>query len=196
MDGPIDGFARRFWEKVKIDSNHLLDDALSGTDVITEVIYSDRYVCSPLVVNLLISVIHELGTLTNGDFSIRIQGREYRKVDSRSPWQCWHDWHSSQERDEAIRQALEYCGLDGQVDSLPSLPHYRQLQVKLSSGNQLVIQFDQGLSYWETERGQRPYHLKFNFDANNLGEEIMHRIQCRVVAANDDSTQIFISHLA
>lgn len=193
LDGPIDGFARRFWEHLKKTSSGLADDVLSGKDDIIEVIYSDRYVCSPLVVNLLISVIHELGTLTNGDFSIRIQGREYRKVDSRSPWQCWHDWHSSQERDDGIKQALEYCGLDGQVVSLPSLPHYRQLQLKMYSGKQLVIQFDQGLSYWEAERGQRSYNLRFNFESSNLGEEVMARIQCNILAASDESTQLFIS---
>ncbi|WP_313489281.1 DEAD/DEAH box helicase [Stutzerimonas nitrititolerans] len=192
LDGSLDGFARRFWENLRHDAGSLLDDALTGKDPITELIYSDRYVCSPLVVNLLVNVIHELGRHSDGDFAIRIQGRQYQKDDNRSPWQCWHDWRTSQERDEAIRQALEYCGFEGEVLSLPSLPHYRQLQLQLRSGRQLTVQLDQGLSYWEAERSEKSYLLRFDFAARQLGEEIMERIQCKVVATGDECTQIFI----
>ena len=112
---------------------------LAGKDSISELIYSDRYVCNPLVANLLVNVIHELGRICDSRFTIRIQGRQYQKSGPRTPWQCRHDWHSSSERDDAIRQALDYCGLEGEVLSLPSLPHYRKLQLRLSSGKQLRI---------------------------------------------------------
>ena len=193
LDGSIDGFARRFWEFLRHAAGQLLDDALTSKDPITHVLYSDRYVCSPLVVNLLVSVIHELGKYGDADFAIRIQGRQYQKEDSRSPWQCWHDWRTSQERDDAIRQALEYCGFEGEVISLPSLPHYRQLQLKLLSGKRLTIQFDQGISYWEAERSDKTYLLKFDFAEHKPGVEIMERIQCRVAGASEDCTQVFIS---
>lgn len=154
LDGSLDNFARRFWEHLGTEANGLINDALTGKDPITELVYSDRYVCSPLVVNLLVSVIHELGRLSDADFAIRILGRQYQREDNRSPWQYRHDWHSARERDEALRQALAYCGREGEVLSLPTLPHYRRLQLKLRSGNQLTIQFDQGLSYWEAERSE------------------------------------------
>ena len=56
-----------------------------------ELVYSDRYVRNPHVVNLLISVIHELGRSSEADFVIRILGSQYQREDRRSPWQCWHD---------------------------------------------------------------------------------------------------------
>ena len=121
------------------------------------------------------------------------QGRQYQRDDNRRPWQCWHDWRASRERDDAIRQALEYCGLEGEVLSLPSLPHYRQLQLRFQSGKQLTVQLDQGFSFWEAERNERPQLLKFDFAARQLGEEIMDRIRCRVTAVSDESTQLFIS---
>lgn len=148
---------------------------------------------NPQAVNLLVSVIHELGQHRSTDFPIRILGSKYQREDKRSPWQFRHDWHTSEERDEGIRQALEYCGFDGEVLSLPSLPHYRQLQLRLRSGNKLTIQFDQGLSYWEAESSEKSYLLRFDFTARQLGEEIMERIHCRVVASGFESTQIFIS---
>lgn len=193
LDGSLDNFARRFWEHLGTEANGLINDALTGKDPITELVYSDRYVCSPLVVNLLVSVIHELGRLSDADFAIRILGRQYQREDNRSPWQYRHDWHSARERDEALRQALAYCGREGEVLSLPTLPHYRRLQLKLRSGNQLTIQFDQGLSYWEAERSEKSYQLRFDFASRELGEEIMERIRCKVSAAGEENTQIFLS---
>lgn len=193
LDGSLDSFAHRLWDHLRIEANGLLDDTLRGNDPITELVYSDRYVCSPIVVNLLVGMIHELRQLSDAEFAIRIMGRQYLREDNRSPWQCRHDWLSARERDEALRQALEYCGLEGEVLSLPSLPHYRQLQLKLRSGRQLTIQFDQGLSYWEPERSDKSYQLRFNFASSEIGEEIMDRIRCRVSAVGDENTQIFIS---
>lgn len=138
-------------------------------------------------------MIHELGRHSDAEFAIRILGSQYQREDKRSPWQCRHDWHSSEERDEGIRQALEYCGLEGEVLSLQSLAHGRQLQLHLHSGKQLTIQLNQGLSYWEAERSEKSHLLRFDFKARRLGDEIMERITCRVVAADTDSTQIFIS---
>lgn len=193
LDGSLENFGHRFWQYLSTEASGLVSDALTGKDPITEVVYSDRYICNPLAVNLLISVIHELGQLSDAEFAIRILGRQYQREDNRSPWLCWHDWRSAPERDKAIRQALEYCGIEGETLSLPSLPHYRQLQLRLRSGNQLIIQFDQGLSYWEAERSEQSYRLRFDFTSHDLGKEIMERTQCRVVAADDEKTQIFIS---
>ena len=86
-------------------------------------------------------------------------------------------WRTSQERDEAIRQALEYCGFEGEVLSLPSLPHYRQLQLQLRSGRQLTVQLDQGLSYWEASVEVLPAQADF---AASVREEIMERIHVRL----------------
>ena len=38
-----------------------------------------------------------------------------------------------------------------------------------------------------------PYLLRFDFSSPQLGEEIMTRIQCRVLAAGDENTQVFVS---
>ncbi|WP_234556911.1 DEAD/DEAH box helicase [Shewanella chilikensis] len=192
LDGSLNGFAGRFWDHLRNESG-LLNDIFEGKDHITEVTYTDRYVCSPLVVNHLVNVIHELGIRCSSSFAIRVMGRQYQKNDSRTPWQCRHDWLSSQERDEAIRQAFEYCGLEGEILSFHSLPHYRQLQLQLHSGKRLTIQFDQGLSYWEADRSEKSYRLKFDFSAVSLGEEIIQRMLCNITAAGDDTTQLFVS---
>lgn len=193
LNGAIDSFARRFWEHLRNEAGSLLDEALTDKDPITKLVYSDRYVRNPLVVNLLVNVIHELGRNSTANFAIRILGSQYQREDNRSPWQCWHDWRTSQERDEGIRQALEYCGLGGEVLSLQSLPHGRQLQLQLLSGKQLTIQFDQGLSYWEIDRSEKSHLLRFDFKANQLGDAIINCITGQIVATDINGTQLFIS---
>lgn len=193
LDGPIHGFGHRFWDRLGKEAGILLEEALTGKNPIKEVVYRDRYVRSPYVVSLLVSVLHELKNRSGSDFSVRIFGNHYQRDDRRTPWQCRHDWHTSEERDEGLRDALEYCGLEGEVLSHPSLAHYRQLQLQLLSGEFLILQFDQGFSYWEPERNEKSYLLKFDFTSRMLGEEIVERIHCKVVAAMNDSTQIFLS---
>lgn len=193
LDGSANSFASRLWQHLRDNTDGLLNDVLTGKDAIVALTYTDRYVCNPLVVNLLVNIIYELKKNNDDTFAIKIMGRQYQKYDGRSPWQCWHDWPTSTDRDNAIRLAMEYCGLESEVISLSSLPHYRQLQLMLSSGKQLNIQFDQGISYWEAERAEKSHMLRFNFDAKELGEEIMERIQCRIVSAGDENTQLFIS---
>lgn len=194
LDGPIQSFASRFWQYLKHEGRILLDSVLSGDDPVREIVYSDRYVCSPLVINLLVNVVYEIKDFFDEAVTIQVQGRYYQKTDHRSPWQAWHDWRTSQERDEAVRQAFEYCGLEVDVLSFASLPHYRQLQLKLSSGKQLTIQFDQGLSFWEAEHSDKGHPLRFNFEGHQLGEEIMEQIQCRISAPPDSKTQIYFSY--
>jgi DEAD/DEAH box helicase domain-containing protein len=193
LDGPIGSFARRFWEHLGSVAGSLLNDVLTGKDPVTELLYTDRYVRNPQVVNLLISVIHELGRCSEASFTIRILGSQYLREDKRLPWQCWHDWQSSSDRDEGIRQALDYCGLEGEVLSQNSLVHARQLQLQLQSGKQLIIQFDQGLSYWAIERSVKSHLLRFDFNSHQMGNEIMERITGRVFNDETDSTQLFIS---
>ena len=193
LDGAIGSFASRLWQYLRNEAGSLLDDAITGKDPITELVYSDRYVRNPHVVNLLIGVIHELSRSSESNFSIRILGTKYHREEKRSPWQYWHDWNTSHERDHGIQEALEYCGLEGEVLSLSSLAHARQLQLQLRSGKQLTIQFDQGLSYWEADRSEKAHLLRFDFNSHKLGNEIIERIAGKVMAADASGTQIFIS---
>lgn len=64
---------------------------------------------------------------------------------------------------------------------------------QLTRSQKRTIQFDQGLSYWEAERSEKSYQLRFDFASRELGEEIMERIRCKVSAAGEENTQIFLS---
>lgn len=197
LNGSIDEFAKRFLEylKEKTGNFKLLSDVLSGEEQISDITYTDRYVCNPFTINLLANIIYELGANTKETFAVTIKGRRYEKEDNRSPWLIWHDWLRSEDRDEAMRQSLNYCGFNAKVISEEKLPHYRQLCLELKSGRILTIQLDQGFSYWRVYRNpsEKSNHLhKFDFGATDIGEEIMGKKSYNIEAPADDSTQIFI----
>lgn len=197
LNGSIDGFAKRFLDYLKEKSGNfnLLRDVLNGNEQISAITYTDRYVCNPFTVNLLTNVIHELVANTKETFAITIKGRKYEKEDNRSPWLIWHDWLKSEDRDEAMRQSLNYCGFTATVASEEKLPHYRQLCLELKSGHTLTIQLDQGFSYWRVYKNlseKSNHRHKFDFGKTDIGEEIMEKKSYEIEAPSDDSTQIFI----
>lgn len=193
LDGPIAGFGKRFWEYLGKNASGILQQVLDGSDSIVKATYSDRYVRSPYVVNLLVNTLHELKACNGNSFQVEVLGRQYDRMDSREPWQCWHDWHSSSERDSAIKDALDYCGFDCTVSSQVELPHSRQLYLELQSGKTLTVQLDQGFSYWQTSRSAERYLLKFNFNSQNIGKEVSDRVRCDIESPLYDNTQIFVS---
>lgn len=192
LDGSLSGFAKRFWDAVEPEAGQL-DFALSGQDPIETVSYSDRYVCNPFTACVLVNILYELKQRSGEEFSVKILGRKYLRESSRTSWKCWHDWLSSEDRDRAILQAIEYCGLTGEVLSQPVLAHYRQLRIGLASGRSLTIQFDQGLSFWEATRSENGYSTRFNFEIGNMGAELMEKIQTPIRAAASEGTQLFLS---
>lgn len=57
-------------------------------------------------------------------------------------------------RDSALRQALDYSGLQGSVVSLPrrDLVHGRCLTIRCDRGREVSVWLDQGLAYWSLDR--------------------------------------------
>jgi len=195
LNGSIKRFSTRFWDYLKKNSHGILNPLFDGTDSLDELVYSDRYVRNPLVVNLIAQVILNLKKQQKEQFDVKIVGRKYSKDDPRRGYLAWHDWPDDEVRDRGIKEALAHCGLTYTVTSQPNIPHSRQMRLKLLSGKTIVIQLDQGFSFWGNDREQkqtRRSNLRVSFDAKDVGVEIMEKIDCDVVRPADESTQIFV----
>lgn len=202
LDGPIKNFAERFCAYLSENANNvnLLNDVLRGDEQITSLDYTDRYVRTPFSVNMLINFIYALASKNAENFDINIIGQQYQLKKDSSPYRIWDSWATSEERDAAIVKALEYCGLENNANvfSANKLPHYRQLCITLKSGKKLIIQLDQGLSYWlvdnkEREKNASAFEFDFKNKNANIGEKIIDGILCNVIAPSDGPTQLFIS---
>lgn len=171
LDGACVGFGRRFWDLVSGGS--LVTGLLRDRSVV-EVIYEDRYLSTPLTLALLLEVLSELKQAAeqadrwlNPKISVlsmrldpRVQGAGVQSDGARlrdrhrNRWSS--EWPTDGQRDSALRNALEYSGLQGLVTSLPrrDLVHGRRLTIRCESGRDVGIWLDQGLSYWSQDRNE------------------------------------------
>lgn len=137
-------------------------------------IYEDRYLSTPLTLALLLEVLSQLKQAAeqadrwlNPKISIlsmrldpRAQGAGVQsdgvrlRDRYRNRWSS--EWPTDGQRDSALRDALEYSGLQGLVTSLPrrDLVHGRRLTIRCDSGRDVSIWLDQGLSYWSQDRNE------------------------------------------
>jgi DEAD/DEAH box helicase domain-containing protein len=168
LDGPCAGFGRRFWELVA--GRDLVAKMLRDRNVV-EVVYEDRYLSTPLTLALLLEVLSELKRAAeqadrwqNPSIAIRSmhllrppaadgqteRGRPRDRYCNR--WSS--EWPLDALRDTALRQALDYSGLQGTAISLPrrDLVHGRCLTIRCDSGRDVRVWLDQGLSYWSLDR--------------------------------------------
>ena len=171
LDGACVGFGRRFWNL--IGGGDVIAKLLRDRPIV-EVVYEDRYLSTPLTLALLLEVLSELKHATEQADRWRSPSIEIRSMhlEARSPgagrqaeqgrsrdryrnrWSS--EWSHEGLRDDALRQALNYCGMQGSVISLPrrDLVHGRRLTIRCDSGRDVGVWLDQGLSYWFQDRNE------------------------------------------
>lgn len=149
LDGPIEGFGRRFWERLfraRPDAGQLVH---AGEPIAT-VMYEDRYVRSPLMVRLLAEVLRPLSSMGGGS-AIRLVVRTAPPEEREgTPALLRHDWRDQTARDFVLETLLRNLGFSASLDvqSRNQLPHRRTLNIEWSNGSKLSIGLDQGLGYW------------------------------------------------
>jgi hypothetical protein len=165
LDGSALDFGRRLWSAL-LGVNPLARSAFRSDQIIEYMIYTDRYLFSPLACQLLCQTIRSVpGTKRQAPPpSLRIITQGDRR-DARPglPDQLHHDWSSGTLRKAVLTAALQGSGFaaDIQFKDLRDLPHRRSLQIGFEDGGCVEILFDQGMGYWRV-RGRSP----FDFNAN------------------------------
>ncbi|MDD5273950.1 MAG: DUF1998 domain-containing protein [Methylovulum sp.] len=104
INGPSISFGERAWEFV-IKNMPMFTEILNGKAEILEVIYSDRYLRSPLVIMLLHSFISELCVFSGGispKTKISINTSKLERINSEAPRWLYHDWCNAQDRTETV----------------------------------------------------------------------------------------------
>lgn len=171
LDGACVGFGRRFWNLV--GGGNVISKLLRDRPIV-EVVYEDRYLSTPLTLALLLEVLSELKHAAEQTDRWRSPSIEIRSMhlEARGPGvgrQADHgrsrdryrnrwssEWSHDGLRDSALRQALDYSGMQGSAISLPrrDLVHGRRLTIRCDSGRDIGIWLDQGLSYWSQDRNE------------------------------------------
>ncbi|WP_062788646.1 DEAD/DEAH box helicase [Aquitalea pelogenes] len=157
-NGHLQGFGARLWGYLCEHTPKLAQLLDDGSNALTAIRYSDRYLRSPLVVALLLDFLHALGKMPAGenglpDIELHTSPISRYLVEAAAKGatsQYRHqDWTSEDVRSRVLAGVFEYAAM--RLASNPVMqgcPHPRELWLTFAQGQQVRICFDQGVSYW------------------------------------------------
>jgi len=144
LDGPVAGFGARFRELIRA-ANPDLAHAFDEPSV--ELVYTDRYLLSPLTVRLL-------GELLAGFAgpATRIEVRTLATRpggESKGGVRIDKDWRSMADRDLILRTTLGGISPLASLETSLAVPHRRRLDFRTNAASGTIF-FDQGVGSWRT----------------------------------------------
>jgi hypothetical protein len=84
----------------------------------------------------------------------------------------WSDWADSAMRDQALKAAFGYLGIDANVElaDTSTTGHSRLLEIIWSSGKKHTLHLDQGVSYWRASYTNSKQATFFDTSDDNFAE--------------------------
>lgn len=194
LDGPIAGFGERFWRCLRLLPG--VAAALAGCGTPRRIIYTDRYLRSPLTVRLLqdtLLAFRRAANATPGAVAVEVVSQDIPIAPARAPNGIAHDWHDSGTRDAVLGILLAGAGYAATVRSVgrEALPHARRLLVEGDAGR-LDIVLDQGFGHWRTANA-----VPFDFTAtpDEQARQLLGRT-LRVIGDGGRPSEAFVSRAA
>ena len=165
VDVSFDKFGQSLYVLLIEKTSNLESELNSG---IERIIYSDRYLVSPISVGLICSLFAAINE-NHPCSSFEIETSHPENHQGRTPYCIADNFNDIDEISDFLSATGESLGITIYPDFLEKykLDHGRYLSIELRSGKTIQLLFDQGMGYWAT---RRPYsRIKFNF--NNVEQE-------------------------
>jgi DEAD/DEAH box helicase domain-containing protein len=159
-DGRSSGFGLRLRRALEAQSSDLLRRA--GDRPLQEVIYTDRYVFSPLSALLVSELVGAFARRSAANLIVRTRGTS-RSTHATPPWQVQHDWTTQSDRVAVLQKLLARISDGARVNLDDTTPHRRTLLLKWESGA-LELILDQGVGPWQPAG-------RYRFDFSRSPEE-------------------------
>ena len=159
-DGTASGFGQRLRRALEVQGGDLLRNIADGG--LKEIIYTDRYVFSPLSALLMAELVGAF--VRNVPATIVVRTRMASKsVHATPPWQVQHDWTTQSDRVAVLHKLLTRFSEKARVNLDDTTPHRRTLVLKSETGA-IELTLDQGVGPWHpTDR--------YRFDFGRAPEE-------------------------
>ena len=174
LDGYLQGFGQRLLSLIK--DQHKATFALLNdqSDELVAVLYSDRYLFTPLSIALLAelmgSIRQVVGNARWSLDSIVVQTSKCRVAGENRAKNClWADWHASVQRDNVALATFDYMGMNFTIvaGDNNSLLHGRLLTLGFASGKTLSLRLDQGVSYWRCSPANNRFQTEFDLNSED-----------------------------
>ncbi|MCC8993913.1 MAG: DEAD/DEAH box helicase [Candidatus Contendobacter sp.] len=165
LDGPSATFGDRAWMLLEEQAPELAGH-LSGAAPLQSVIYSDRYLRSPLAFVLLRGLLEGLARYPGGltpTTVIQIDTAKLDRPTAETPRLLFHDWRDSGDRQHVIKTWFSetWPAFTWREELSRKLPHARELTLIWNDSDRWTVRLDQGFGYWGAAPRIRP---EFPFD--------------------------------
>jgi hypothetical protein len=159
-DGPASGFGQRLRLALEAQAGDLLRDLFDGG--LKEIIYTDRYVFSPLSALLVADLVGAFARRVRPSILVRTRTAS-KSVHATPPWRVQHDWTTQSDRVAVLHKLLIRFSERARVDLDDATPHRRTLVLKSEIGS-IELTFDQGVGPWQPAD-------RYRFDFGRAPEE-------------------------
>lgn len=161
LSGPVSRFGAKAWDLIA-QSVPELDRRLQSDDPIVKLVYTDRYLRSPLSILLIDKLIGSLESMRGGlnaNSNLKIISTDLGRPHPRPPAAWFHDWQDPQDREEVIRGLFSerFGDFSWEASRLHDVAHARLLSLCWADGEKWEIRLDQGLGYWQASQSPRSW---------------------------------------
>jgi len=160
----FDGLSRQFGERAwALLATRMpeLKKKLTGNQSLSSIRYSDRYLRSPLALLLLKELFVAIAKYTGGinkDTHLMVTTSNLNWNSIQEPQYLHHDWRDADHRRQIFQASIEPIGNFSFQEKLNfDIPHARELHLNWPDGSECTIRLDQGVGYWRTANGMKPY---------------------------------------
>ena len=171
FDGPVAGFGKAFWKAVV----PLRPQAFAGKRPVARVVYSDRYLRTPLSVRLLAGILYAMPG-RNEATAVEVVSEQGSGADREPPRALHHTWPEDTTRGAVLRALLPSASVS--LRPKDACAHARSLRLDFADGTAVTIHLDQGLGAWRTPG--RPVRFDGEAEPARQAAELM-RIETAVV---------------
>lgn len=161
-DGAVRHFGKKFWELVCAGVPQL--KALLEREVaLAEIRYTDRYLGSPLVVQLLGQALAALKTYSGGlgdATHIGVRTARIERVNAAAARHIAQDWPEPEDRRAVVGAHLKRIVPNAtwqDDEERRQLPHARELLLQWGDGARAIIRLDHGFGAWRVEGGKSDF---------------------------------------
>ncbi len=182
LNGEACSFGERACRFISDSDDTVREYALRG-NLISSIVYSDRYLLSPLTLVLLRSFLGEIaGKMGCVDHTTQIEVvTEKQSINEpRTPYQIFHNWQDGNARRKVFYELfgdIGPCKLEERDKS--QVPHARLLTVSWADGAEWILRLDQGLGYWRVKHGEK---ASFRFDVDGKRQaQVLRELNLKVL---------------
>ncbi|RIH72038.1 helicase [Vibrio splendidus] len=172
LNGGADCFGALFWTRMFKMSD--IFASRMQKHKITEVIYTDRYLASPISLSLCFRTIGAINAYYEGCRAKIIT--QALDASNKVPQTIQDNWSSENERQLVVDETIYQSGLDIEFNTKGKyeLPHARTMTLTFDDDVVVTMWLDQGFGYWWADKKAPINYLKPNSSLEESAKDMLH----------------------